>query len=188
MESERESISAPVLLAGAGVVVALLIGGAAAMRDRDDAASTTASDSPPATSNLPADEGVDPTSMSDPEGASTDGVCDAAAVVDALASEMGTFDYDASDSPADLAADVDLVLTGALLSTSARGDNMASVSIKPGRVELGDGVAPSEFVLPVVDVTPLGSISEFVAFLRANSSSPGGYEVAVDGLWVACDH
>jgi outer membrane protein assembly factor BamB len=152
-----------------GIVVALLIGGAAFVRGGD----ADESGAPSTTQPIPVGES---------------GECDAPADAAALSIEAGLFDYDVSESPTDLAEDVDAVLTGQLLSArSGTGGLQASVAIKPGRIELGEGDPPNAFGLPVIDVGRVGQTTNFVAFLRVNPAAPGGYEVAVDGLWLACE-
>jgi len=173
VDSEHDSLS-PVPVIGAVVaVIALLLGGAALVRGDDDLSGINASSS----TTMP---------VGNTTSAGTNG-CDARADAAALSVEGGLFDYDASGSPGDLASKVDLVLSGQLLMSQSWPDAQASVSVKPNRVH-GDQVrAPNAFGLPAVDVGPVGQTALFVAFLRLNPGSPGGYEVAVDGLWLACD-
>ncbi|RZV42797.1 MAG: hypothetical protein EX269_14350 [Acidimicrobiales bacterium] len=173
VDSEGGSRS-PIPVIGAVVaVIALLWGGAALISDGDDASGNSAS-----------------TSMTTPPGTTTSigtNRCDARADAAALNVEGALFDYDASESPGDLVSKVDLVLSGQLLMSQSRPDALASVLVKPRRVH-GDQVRPpNAFGLPAVDVGRVGQTALFVAFLRSNPDSPGGYEVAVDGLWLACD-
>ncbi len=122
--------------------------------------------------------------------APTDAACEAG--LDELVEKLkvdATYDYEPSDSPAALAADVDAVVTGTLGDLGQEGENVVAVindleviSGDAGRGRDGD-LAISWYVSPQPrDLRSVGGIS-VLAFLwyEASTSTP-----AIEGLWFGC--
>ena len=91
-----------------------------------------------------------------------------------------------SESVSSLVSSSDVVVSGQLVFVEAINNETWRFTIKGWRDELGSTRIPSSFTGPRGQGEPAPTMAlNTVAFLQRSGS--GGYEVAPDGLWLACD-
>lgn len=113
----------------------------------------------------------------------------AAAVVESI---LPTYDYQASESPAALASEVDRVVVGTVegagadggfywleIGNAATADGVSVGTVRFGVDQIFSG-SPGQF-----DPTPFIGVRA-LAFLNESETWPGGFGVSIEGLWFAC--
>lgn len=121
--------------------------------------------------------------------------CDSAAVAAALAPGL-TFDYDPSESPADLAASTDVVFRAGSITSIEIGEDWSTVFVEDVETfgdsrrdrtpitsfgAFGAGIEDR----PSVPASALDGM-EVVVFAHVSDGAPGNLVAAIEGFWLQC--
>lgn len=173
-------------LAAALVVVAL---GAIAIADSRDGGLTDSAENPSSTN-----EGA-PTSVS-PVAGTDNGDCDPLAVADSLSQGLPTFDFDATESVADLVSRSPIIVRGQLIEATAASGG-TRILVKTG-LQIEPEREPETARSRVVNLWTPATVAptdllfvDFVAFLTGEQVTVGNggdpaWATHLEGLWIAC--
>lgn len=121
--------------------------------------------------------------------------CDSAAVAAALA-PGSTFDYDPSESPADLAASTDVVFRAASITSIEIDDDWSTVFVEEVEMIIDSRSDPTPITQfgafgagvedrPSIPASALDAM-EVVVFAHMSDGAPGSLVAAIEGFWLQC--